>query len=194
VAGCLTQDRPDVAARRAAWRDGQAALDPGRLKFVDETWASTNMARRYGRAPAGERLVGAVPQGHWQTTTFVAALSVDGLTAPLVIDGAMTGDLFVAYVEQVLVPALAAGDVVVMDNLSSHKRARVWARIEGAGCTLLYRTSTRSNWPSPSSRRCCTSGAADSGGVVGVPRPGAGRLQSTGVSQLLPPLRLPRYT
>ena len=132
------QDRPDVAARRQEWRGDQPALDPARLKFVDETGAATNMARRYGRAPRGRRLVGAVPHGHWKVTTFVAALGLAGLTAPMVIDGAMNGDLFVAYVEQVLVPSLAAGDVVVMDNLSSHKRARVRELIEAAGCTLLY--------------------------------------------------------
>ena len=96
------------------------------------------MARRYGRAPRGQRLVGAVPHGHWKVTTFVAALGLAGLTAPMVIDGAMNGDLFMAYVEQVLVPSLAAGDVVVMDNLSSHKRARVRELIEAAGCTLLF--------------------------------------------------------
>ena len=105
---------------------------------MDETWAVTNMARRYGRAPKGERLVGAVPHGHWKTTTFVAALGLAGLTAPMVVDGAMNGDLFVAYVEQVLVPTLAAGDTVVMDNLSSHKRVRVRELIEAAGCTLLF--------------------------------------------------------
>jgi transposase len=104
---------------------------------VDETWAATNRARRYGRAPRGQRVAGVVPHGHWKTTTFVAALTIAGLTAPLVIDGAMTGDLFVAYVEQVLVPSLAAGDVVVMDNLSSHKRARVRELIEAAGGTPL---------------------------------------------------------
>jgi transposase len=108
------------------------------LGFVDETWASTAMTRRYGRAPVGERLVCPVPHGHWKTTTFVAALRAGGLTAPLVIDGAVNGDLFVAYVERVLVPALRPGDVVVMDNLSSHKRARVREAIEAAGCTLLY--------------------------------------------------------
>ena len=124
--------------KRADWRAGQPALDPGRLVFVDETWASTNMSRRYGRAPAGERLVCPVPHGHWKTTTFVAALRVGGLTAPLTLDGAVNGDAFVAYVEQVLVPTLVPGDVVVMDNLSSHKRARVREAIEGAGCTLLY--------------------------------------------------------
>lgn len=108
------------------------------MKFVDETWASTNMARKYGRSPRGERLVGTVPHGHWKTTTFVAALSAVGMVAPMVVDGAMTGDLFVAYVEQVLVPTLKPGDVVVMDNLSSHKRQRVREAIEAAGGTLLY--------------------------------------------------------
>jgi transposase len=96
------------------------------------------MARKYGRSPRGERLVGTVPHGHWKTTTFVAALGSGGMVAPMVSDGAMTGDLFVAYVEQVLVPALRPGDVVVMDNLPSHKRPGVGRAIEGAGCTLLY--------------------------------------------------------
>jgi transposase len=96
------------------------------------------MTRRYGRAPVGERLVGTVPHGHWQTTTFVAALGIAGMTAPMVIDGAMTGDLFEAYVGQVLGPTLVPGDVVVMDNLSSHKRARVRELIEAAGCTVLF--------------------------------------------------------
>jgi transposase len=116
----------------------QPTLDPGRLVFLDETWATTNMARRYGRAPVGERLVCAVPHGHWKTTTFLAALRPEGLTCPLVIDGAVNGDLFVAYVEQHLVPTLRAGDIVVMDNLSSHKRVAVRRAIEGAGCRLLY--------------------------------------------------------
>ena len=88
--------------KRDEWKAAQPALDPDRLVFVDETWASTNMARRYGRSPRGRRLVCAVPHGHWKTTTFVAALRADGLTAPMVIDGALTGDLFVAYVEQIL--------------------------------------------------------------------------------------------
>jgi transposase len=127
-----------VKTQRDDWRAAQPALDPARLKFVDETWASTNMARRYGRAPVGERLTGAVPAGHWKTTTFVAALGVAGLTAPLVVDGAMTGDLFVAYVAQVLVPELTPGDVVVMDNLACHKRQQVRELIEGAGCRLWY--------------------------------------------------------
>ena len=96
------------------------------------------MARKYGRAPKGQRLVGSVPHGHWKTTTFVAALGAGGMTAPMVIDGAMNGDLFIAYVEQILVPSLQPGDVVVMDNLSAHKRARVREAIEQAGGMLLY--------------------------------------------------------
>jgi transposase len=127
-----------VKARREQWRADQPALDPERLVFVDETWASTNMTRRYGRAPVGERLVCAVPHGHWKTTTFVAALRAGGVTAPLVIDGAVNGDLFVAYVRQVLAPALRPGDVVVMDNLASHKRAGVREAIEAAGATVRY--------------------------------------------------------
>jgi transposase len=103
---------------------------------VDETWASTNMARKYGRSPRGERLVGTVPHGHWKTTTFVAALGIGGMTAPTVVDGAINGDLFLAYVEQQLVPALSRGDVVVMDNLAAHKRPAVRRAIEAAGCTL----------------------------------------------------------
>jgi transposase len=138
VTRAAEQDRPDVAAKRDDWRAGPAALDVDRLVFIDETWATTAMGRRYGRAPVGERLVCPVPHGHWKTTTFVAALRVGGLTAPLVIDGAVNGDLFVAYVEPVLVPTLRPGDVVVMDNLSSHKRARVREALEAAGGRLAY--------------------------------------------------------
>ena len=115
------QDRPDVAAARAEWIEGQAHLDPERLVFIDETGTSTNMARLRGRAPRGERLVGKVPHGHWNTTTFVAALRSTALTAPCVIDGPMNGNAFLAYVEQILAPSLGPGDVVVMDNLSAHK-------------------------------------------------------------------------
>jgi len=106
--------------------------------FVDETWASTDRARRTGRSPRGVPLVMPVPFGHWKTTTFVAALRADGLAAPVVIDGAMTGDLFVGYVEQHLAPTLRPGDVVVMDNLACHKRAGVKRAIEAAGAELRY--------------------------------------------------------
>jgi transposase len=132
------QDRPDVQQQRDNWKESQAWMDPTRLVFIDETWASTNMARRYGRAPAGERLVEPIPHGHWKITTFIAGLRREGLVAPMTCDGAINGDLFVAYIEQALVPTLRPGDVVVMDNLSSHKRAGVRQAIEQAGCQLWY--------------------------------------------------------
>jgi transposase len=106
--------------------------------FIDETWASTNMARTHGRAPRGERLRAAVPHGHWLTTTFVAGLRNTGMVAPMVLDGPINGSLFQDYVEQVLVPELRPGDIVVMDNLGSHKGAGVRAAIEAAGASLLY--------------------------------------------------------
>jgi transposase len=127
-----------VKQKRAEWTAARPGLDPAALVFVDETWASTNMARRTGRSPRGKRLVCPVPHGHWKTTTFVAALRADGLTAPMVVGGAITGDLFVAYVEQVLVPTLRPGDVVVMDNLICHERVGVARAIEAAGCTVRY--------------------------------------------------------
>ena len=113
-------------------------MNPAQLVFIDETWATTNMVRRYGRAPRGRRLVASVPHGHWKTSTFLAALRVDALTAPCLIDGAVNGDIFRAYVEQVLVATLRPGDIVIMDNLSSHKVAGVREAIEAAGARLLY--------------------------------------------------------
>ncbi|HEU4956355.1 MAG TPA: IS630 family transposase [Sphingomicrobium sp.] len=132
------QDRPDVAAARMAWADGQTKLDPERLVFIDETGTSTNMARLRGRARRGERLVGKIPHGHWKTTTFVAGLRSDALTAPCVIDGPMNGNTFLAYVEQILAPSLKPGDIVVLDNLSAHKVAGVREAVEAAGARLLY--------------------------------------------------------
>jgi transposase len=113
-------------------------MNPTRLVFLDETWATTNMARRYGRAPRGERVIASVPHGHWKTSTFVAGLREDAITAPLVIDGAMDGETFRAYVEQFLAPTLAHGDIVIMDNLSSHKVAGVREAIEARGASLIY--------------------------------------------------------
>jgi transposase len=106
--------------------------------FIDETWASTNMVRRYGRSLKGQRLIGAVPHGHWKTTTFVAALRHDGLTAPVVVDGAMDGRTFLAYVQQQLAPTLLPGDIVVMDNLASHKVSGVREAIEAVGARVAY--------------------------------------------------------
>jgi transposase len=124
--------------QRQAWFDGQPDLDPDRLVFIDETWASTNMARRHGRAPRGQRLRAGVPHGHWKTTTFVAGLRNNGIVAPFVLDGPINRNAFQAYVEKVLVPELRPGDIVIMDNLSSHKGPRIRQMIEAAGGSLLY--------------------------------------------------------
>lgn len=113
-------------------------MDPAAFVFIDETGATTNMVRRYGWAPRGERLIDAAPYGHWKTTTFVAGLRHDGIIAPCVIDGPMTGEIFRTYVRQFLVPALAPGNVVVLDNLPAHKAAGVEAMIREAGASLMY--------------------------------------------------------
>ena len=106
--------------------------------FIDETGASTKMARLYGRAPRGQRCRAPVPHGHWETTTFTAALRLQGLTAPMLLDGPMNAAAFLAYIEQVLVPTLNAGDIVVMDNLPAHKPTGVRRAIEATGALLLY--------------------------------------------------------
>jgi transposase len=124
--------------RREAWFDNQPELDPERLVFIDETWASTNMARLRGRAPKGERLRASIPHGHWRTTTFVAGLRLTGMVAPMVLDGPINGHAFQAYVDQVLVPELRPGDIVIMDNLGSHKGHTVRSAIEATGAMLLY--------------------------------------------------------
>jgi transposase len=137
TAHAAEQDRPDVAAARAAWRDTQPGLDPDKLVFIDETGASTKMARLRGRARKGLRCRAAVPHGHWKTITFTAALRRNALTAPMTLDGPMNGAAFRAYIEQVLVPTLQPGDIVVMDNLPAHKHAAVRAAIEACGARLL---------------------------------------------------------
>ena len=135
------QDRSDVAQARDEWRASQGELNPERLVFIDETGAATDMARRYGRCPRGQRLVSSVPWGHWKTTTFVAALRVGEIAAPCVFDGPMDGPSFRAYVEQFVVPILREGDIVVMDNLASHKVAGIREAIESAGAELRYLSS-----------------------------------------------------
>jgi len=108
------------------------------LIFIDETGANTKMARLRGWSAKGERCRAAIPHGHWRTTTFTAGFRLSGMAAPMLLDGPMHGAAFLAYVEHVLVPDLAVGDIVVMDNLASHKVAGVRERIEAAGATLLY--------------------------------------------------------
>jgi transposase len=132
------QDRPDVAEKRLQWRATQQTIDPGKVVFIDETWAKTNLTRRYGRATLGTRVVEKTPCGRWQTTTFLGALRAEGFIAPLTVEGAINGPLFRSWVEQHLAPALAPGDIVVMDNLSSHKVAGVRAAIEAVGAELRY--------------------------------------------------------
>jgi len=106
--------------------------------FIDETGASTKMARLHGRAPRGQRLRASIPHGHWKTTTFVGALRLTGMTAPMVLDGPMTGEWFLAYAQQVLVPTLRRGDIVILDNLPAHKGTAVREAIETAGARLLF--------------------------------------------------------
>ena len=132
------QYRPDVARRRERWRRHQASVDPTRLVFVDETWAKANMTRTQGRAPRGQRLVAYAPHGRWTTRTFLAALRHNRIDAPCVIDGPINGVLFLAWVQQFLVPTLKPGDVVVLDNLGSHKGQAVRRAIRAAGAHLLF--------------------------------------------------------
>lgn len=132
------QDRPDVARRRERWRRHQGKLNPSRLVFLDETWAKTNMTRTHGRCARGKRLVAKVPHGHWRTLTFLAALRCDRIEAPCVIDGPINGRSFLAYVEQFLIPTLMPGDIVVMDNLGSHKGEAVRKAIRSAGAKLFF--------------------------------------------------------
>jgi len=127
-----------VQAARRAWSEAQPALNVEKLVFIDETWAATNMTRSYGRSPKGSRCVASAPLGDWQTTTFIGALRHHRLTAPLVVDGPMDGELFLAWVEQFLCPTLQAGDIAILDNLSSHKVEGVQQAITAAGATVLY--------------------------------------------------------
>jgi transposase len=132
------QDRPDVAEARRRWPDRLAGVAAADLVFLDETGTNTVMSRTHGYAPRGQRVVASAPFKGWKTVTFVGALTAGGLVAPWALEGAMTGEWFLAYVEQVLVPALRPGMVVIMDNLPGHKVAGVEAAIRAAGCRLEY--------------------------------------------------------
>ena len=127
-----------MAAEREALQRKQPKLDPKRLVFIDETSVNTKMARQYGRAPEGERVIGNVPYGHWKTTTFIAGLRYDGVTAPFLLDGPMDGPTFTRYVEQALAPTLKKGDIVFMDNVRLHKAEGVEEAIEARGAKLCY--------------------------------------------------------
>ena len=116
----------------------QNRIDPSRLVFIDETWTKTNMAPLRGWAPRGQRLLAKVPHGHWQTMTFIAALRHEAVVAPWLLDGPINGESFLLYVEKVLVPTLRPGDIVIMDNLGSHKSKAVRAAIRAAGAKLFF--------------------------------------------------------
>ena len=132
------QDRPDVARKRLRWKKHQGGVDVQRLVFIDETWAKTNMTPLRGWAARGTRLTGKAPFGHWHTMTFIAALRHDAITAPWVIDGPINGATFRTYVEQVLVPTLRKGDIVILDNLGSHKAPAIRNAIRAAGARLVF--------------------------------------------------------
>ena len=127
-----------MARKRRFWKKHQAKLAPERLVFLDETWAKTNMTRLRGWSPRGQPLQAKVPHGHWKTLTFLAALRSDRIDAPFVLDGPINGKTFTAYVRQMLVPTLSPGDIVIMDNLGSHKGPAVRKAIRDAGAKLLF--------------------------------------------------------
>ena len=127
-----------MARRRAQWTKYQDRIDPARLVFIDETWTKTNMVPLRGWAPVGQRIKAKVPNGHWKTMTFLAALRQDRVEAPWLIDGPINGERFLVYVEKVLAPTLKPGDIVVMDNLGSHKSKAVRRAIRQAGARLFF--------------------------------------------------------
>jgi transposase len=132
------RDRPDVARRRAQWINYQDRVEPERLVFIDETWTRTDMAALRGWAPRGQRLPTKVPHGRWKTMTFLAALRHDRIVAPWFLEGPIDGDSFRLYVEKILLPTLRPGDIVIMDNLGSHRSKMVRQLIRYAGVKLFF--------------------------------------------------------
>ena len=132
------RERPDVARRRAQWKKRQTRNEPERLVFIDEIWTKTNMEPLRGWAPRGERLGASAPHGHWKTMTFVAALRCDRIEAPWLLDGPINGEAFKTYVEKVLAPTLKPGDLVIMDNLGSHKGGAIRRAIRAARAKLFF--------------------------------------------------------
>lgn len=137
VVKAAEQDRPDVAERRTQWVVAQAGLAPEKLVFLDECGVKTNLARTHGRSLEGTRLVAKIPYGHWKSTTFVAGVGLRGWVAPLVIDGALNGELFRAYVKQHLAPQLRPSDILILDNLACHKVAGVRTALQNVGADVL---------------------------------------------------------
>ncbi|RTL71309.1 MAG: transposase [Hyphomicrobiales bacterium] len=139
-----------MVRRRSRWTRVSRHLDPARLVFIDETWIKTNVASIRGWRPKGERLLGFAPNGRWRALTFLAALRIDALTEPCVVDGPINGAIFRAYIEQFLLPTLRPGDIIILDNLDSHRSSAIRATIRSVGarlasCRLIRTTSTRSN-------------------------------------------------
>jgi transposase len=132
------QDRPDVARKRVRWKTHQGRIDASRLVFIDETWIKTNMAPLRGWGPCGQRLAASAPFGHWKTMTFIAALRCDRISAPWVIDGPINGEIFTLYVENELAPTLVKGDLVILDNLGSHKGNKARDIIRARGAHLFF--------------------------------------------------------
>jgi transposase len=132
------QHRPDIARKRERWKRYQHRIDPQRLVFIDETWVKTNMAPLRGWGPRGQRLLAYVPHGHWKTLTFIAALRLDRVEAPWVIDGPINGELFTLYVEKILGPTLVKGDIVILDNLGSHKGRAARRAVREAGAHMIF--------------------------------------------------------
>src|SRR5271157_3938641 len=153
------RQRADVARARRRWMREQGMLDPARLVFIDETAVSTNLVRLRGRAPRGDRVIGSVPLGAWETITFVAALRHNKMTAPMVVEGAMTGEMFLAYIEQCLVPTLKRNDIVVMDNCASIWRPPFARRSRKRGRHFAICRSTR---PTSIQSRCLTANSRHS--------------------------------
>ncbi len=132
------QSRPDIARKRERWKARQGKIDPKRLVFIDETWVKTNMAPLRGWGPRGQRLDVRLPHGHWKTLTFIGALRHDRIDAPWVIDGPINGDIFTTYVQEVLAPTLSKGDIVILDNLGSHKGKAARKTIRAVGAHLIF--------------------------------------------------------
>ena len=132
------RDRPDVARRRQQWTAYQGRIDPARLVFIDETWTKTNMAPLRGWGPLGQRLPAKVPHGRWTTMTFLAALRHDRVEAPWLLEGPINGESFRLYVDQVLIPTLQPGDIVIMDNLGSHRSSAVRRALRAVGAKLFF--------------------------------------------------------